>query len=141
MQRVNLTSAKDIAGEGGFNLLRTLKWVLISYVASAILLFVCAVLATSSVVPDSAARVMVILVTVLSIILAGFLTARSARRQGWISGMTAGLVYYLLLYLLGSLVLTNFAFGWASFGMLAASAVCGAFGGMLGVNILRKKRR
>lgn len=66
---------------------------------------------------------------------AGFSAAKKRGNQGFLSGVLAGLGYMALIWLIASLAGDGFSFGRHSLLMLLLSAVGGAVGGILGVNL------
>jgi|SRR5690554_4122286 len=70
---------------------------------------------------------------IILLLLIGFYVARNVERNGWLNGAMAGLLYMIILILLGSislpLSLSNIIF------MALLALILGGIGGILGINI------
>ncbi|MFC4809034.1 TIGR04086 family membrane protein [Paenibacillus sp. GCM10023250] len=66
----------------------------------------------------------------------GFVSGRRSRQRGWYYGGALGLVYGLLILLIGFLA-SNTGFGGKTLTMMLETLLCGSFGGMIGVNTKR----
>lgn len=128
---------------GGSRLFDPVYWlknVLVSYLATLALLFGCAAAASCLAIPALATEIMVTAATALCILWGGFRAARHLGRQGLLCGAVSGLVYMALLSLLGMLILGGAAFSPARLVSIVLGAVCGALGGVIGVNTKTKRR-
>lgn len=135
------SSPKDISGERGvFDVVYTCKGVLISYVISMILLLAVSAVAVYAAMNDGQIRIAVNVVTALSLIVCGFHAARKARRMGLVNGAVAGLIYAVLLYLIGCAVAQQVIFSFSTVTTLILGFVCGGLGGIMGINLRRRKR-
>jgi len=142
MARFDITSNRDIITESGaVEFKQILKGVALAFVISLVLLIICAVIMTYSPIPDGATRAVTITVSGISILFAAIVTARKSKRQGWLSGATCGLMYALLLYIFGSLIMLDFSFTLSTLLVGVIGFVVGAFGGIVGINTKKKKRR
>ena len=133
-------SPRDISGENGiFDVVYTLKGVLISYIISIVLLLLVSVIATYAAMPEAQIRIAVNIVTAVSLIICGFRAARRARRMGLVNGAAAGLIYTILLYVVGSLITRELSFTLSTVTTLILGFICGGLGGVMGLNMRRKK--
>lgn len=70
---------------------------------------------------------------IILLLLIGFYVARNVERNGWLNGAMAGLLYMIILILLGSislpLSLSNIIF------MALLALILGGIGGILGINL------
>jgi putative membrane protein (TIGR04086 family) len=128
---------KDSGAGGLLPIMRMAKSIALCYGVTALLLAVFAVIVTYTPFPERAIRTAVLLLTALSVAVAGLLTARGAARAGWLCGCVSGAVYVITLYLLGGCVFRDFSFGLNFLTMLLIGAFSGTFGGMVGVNTKR----
>ena len=138
------TATKDVAGDGGvIDFKRALKGVLKAYILSVILLAVSSVLLTYSLLPDFLADFTVKTVVAISVMFAALKSAKHFKMQGWLGGLSIGLLYTALLYIAGSLITTNFAVTNNTAITAAIALSFGALGGIWGANknIKHKKRR
>ena len=65
----------------------------------------------------------------------------SAEKGGLIAGAVSGLVYTFILWLIGGLASQTVSFGACAVTALVIGIVCGAAGGILGINTKGSRRR
>lgn len=82
-----------------------------------------------------------IAVSVVSIVIGAFITARGVGEKGWLWGAVCGLMYYFVVYICALSAMMEFNFSFKTLLMLLVGAVCGMIGGIFGVNAGAKKRR
>lgn len=132
---------KELSGGRLNDAAYAVKSVLFSLLGTVILLFVCAAAATYLTASESAVSLTVAAVTAVCIMWGGFRYARHLGRQGLISGALSGLLYVILLYIIGVLVFCKFSFGVSTVLTMIVGVGCGAIGGIIGVNTGTKRRR
>ena len=76
----------------------------------------------------------IITITGVSILIGSSLGTRKLHKNGMISGGIIGASYILLLYLISSIVNSNFSINWVSIIMIIVGLIGGIFGGVIGVN-------
>ena len=131
---------KGLSGEGFFDVRYTLKNVCVSFLATAILLFVSAVAVTYLSVSEAVIDAVVLVITALCVCWGGFCASRHLGRQGLLSGAVSGLMYVALLYLVGSLIFGELTFAPATALSMLIGVGCGAVGGIIGVNTKKRRR-
>ncbi len=124
-----------------FDVVFGLKNTLFCFLATGILLLAGAILATYLSMSDQMNALLVMVVTAICVFLGGFRAARHAGRQGLLQGAISGFLYMLILSLAGMLSLGEWAVSGGSMVSLLLGILCGAIGGMLGVNQKQKRRR
>ena len=136
-----MKSVTNIEAQGGMTsgFIGIVKNILLCFVFTAVFLFAFAVIITYTNFPDKFIPPLVITFTVISIALAGIMTAKKCFSKGWLSGGLTGLIYMLLLYCIGSLMFRSFNFDGRVITMLLIGVFSGMFGGIVGINT--KKRR
>ncbi|WP_274362645.1 TIGR04086 family membrane protein [Paenibacillus thermotolerans] len=72
----------------------------------------------------------------ISLLFGGLVTGKRAGKRGWYSGGMMGILYSIVIILIGFLSY-DAAFTLYTFILLALSFAAGAFGGMIGVNLRR----
>ena len=112
-----------------------MKNIGICYAITIITFAVFAFILTYLPVPEEVVPAVVLIITILSIIMSGIMTAKKAKSKGWIRGAVSGSIYILTLYLIGSLLFQSFCIGTGFITMLIIGMLSGAFGGIIGVNI------
>lgn len=116
--------------------LKILKGVGISFAFTLICLTVFSVLLTYTSLSESLIQPVVISVTGISILAGSFFATRKVGKNGIIKGIAVGFIYILLIYLTSSIVNGgNFALTIGSVIMILIGILCGAIGGIIGVNI------
>lgn len=99
----------------------------------AFALFACILAYTA--VPESAIPVIATAVEAISSLIAGFATAKRAGSRGFFAGLAAGIGYMIILWFIASLAGDGFYIGQHVLATLGFSALGGAIGGVLGVNV------
>ena len=112
--------------------------ILLCFVFTLFWLVIFAVIITYTNFPDRLISPVVVILTVISIMLAAFLTARRRSTGGWHTGALTGILYMMILYCIGSIIYNNVAFGANTFAMFLLGILSGMFGGILGVNLKKK---
>ena len=125
----------------GYKILGILKNVALSYIITVILLLVFAFLLTYTDISADIVSPTVFLITVLSIMLSGILNGRNTSEKGWLSGILSGLLYMIILYVLGIIIFSDISLNTNGILMLICGMLFGAIGGIIGINNKRKVRR
>ena len=116
--------------------IKILKGVGISFAFTLISLTIFSALLTYTSLSESLIQPVVISVTGISILVGSFFATRKVGKNGIIKGIGVGLIYILLIYLISSIVNGgNFALTMGSVIMILIGILCGAIGGIIGVNI------
>ncbi len=126
---------------GGFDIAFAAVNVALCYALTIALIFLASAVAVFCTLPEAAVSLIVSLITYVCIGICGFRAARHSGANGLLSGTVAGLIYVAVLYLVSSI-----AFGGLnltlSAGLTALVCIlCGAIGGIIGINTRHKKRR
>ena len=117
-------------------LLKIIKGVGISILFTLICLTIFSTLLTYTNLSESLIQPVVISVTGISILVGSFFATRKINKNGIIKGIAVGLIYILLIYVISSVVNGgNFALTIGSLVMIFISILCGAIGGIIGINI------
>lgn len=112
------------------------KGVGISIAFTLICLTIFSALLTYTNLSESLIQPVVISVTGISILVGSFFATRKVGKNGIIKGVLVGLIYILLIYVISSVVNGgNFALTIGSIIMILIGILCGAIGGIIGVNI------
>lgn len=118
-----------------------LKTVIFSYLVSAILLFLGSILATFQAFSDQAIAIIANSVTALGVFLCGFMSGRHFASRGLIFGAICGIIYALLLMIIGNLASGTMSFGTEALTALGIGILCGAVGGIVGINTRKQRRK
>lgn len=131
---------KEVSGGAG-NVLYALKAVAFSFAATPIVLFICAFAAVYTAASDSVISLMTAAASCVCIMWGGFVFSRGMGRRGLLSGALIGLIYVVILYLIGCIILGKMTFGIAPVLTAVICIGCGAIGGIIGVNAKSGRRR
>ena len=113
--------------------------VLMGYAITCIIFLGYSMLITYTSMTERNLPMVVAITTLLSVIVAGFDTAKAAENKGWLWGMAAGLVYILILTGLMMGVLQGFAADTRTVTSIVLAIAGGGMGGILGINMRRAK--
>ena len=116
--------------------IKILKGVGISFAFTLISLTIFSALLTYTSLSESLIQPVVISVTGISILVGSFFATKKVGKNGIIKGIAVGLIYIFLIYLISSVVNGgSFALTMSSVIMILIGILCGAIGGIIGVNI------
>ncbi len=110
----------------------------IGVVACTVILLIAAAIMTTGVLPTSAITPVALAAATIGSFFGGFAAARASRERGLLYGAGVGLLLFLLITIVGIAVLQELR-GTMTLLKAALTIGCGALGGVLGVNV--KKRR
>ena len=115
---------------------KIIKGVGISFAFTLICLTIFSALLTYTSLSENLIQPVVISVTGISILAGSFFATRKVGKNGILKGITVGLIYIVLIYFISSIVNNgNFSLNLGSIIMILAGIICGAIGGIIGVNI------
>ena len=111
-----------------------LRGIFISFLFTLCMLIIYSVLLVYTNLSEQTIRPVIITITGVSILIGSSLGTRKLHKNGMISGGIIGASYILLLYLISSIVSSNFSINWVSVIMIIVGLIGGVFGGIVGVN-------
>lgn len=117
---------------------RVITGVLKGYAFAVVMLLIIAAVITYTSVSETYLSGAISVVTVLSIIISAVSVSKKNRTMGWLHGMITGLVYSIVLYVFAAVFLSDVGVQKSFIVSIAVGAVCGALGGIAGVNMNRK---
>lgn len=137
MSKNNYKAVQTTKNEKEWRLFEILKGNVIAYMITAIIFIAAALLLTYTGLPETSISLIAILTTIISAFIAGYDAAKGAKARGWFWGMSSGMVYAILLILIGSLVGKSLALTLTSrtITLLIIAIGSGALGGMIGINV------
>ncbi|MBQ2696159.1 MAG: TIGR04086 family membrane protein [Clostridia bacterium] len=118
-----------------------LKAVLAALGFTLVVFFIAALLLTYTGLSEGSIPFITTVTMVLSVMLAGAVSARAGKSRGYLNGALTGILYVLVLYIVSLLVSGSFSCSSYILVLLAIGIFGGAFGGILGVNISAKRKR
>ena len=111
-----------------------IKGTAISFLTTIIALTIFAVLLTYTELSENTIRPVIITVTGISILIGSSIGTRKIRKNGLMTGGAIGVIYIVSIYLISSVMNSNFALSWISVIMIAVGVIGGVLGGIIGVN-------
>ncbi len=108
--------------------------VLIAYAITCIIFIGYAMLLTYSSFSGKNLQLVVTLTSLISVIVAGFDSAKGAASKGWLWGIIAGLIYAIILAAIGIFINGGFAIDSKTITLFILSVAGGGLGGVLGIN-------
>ncbi len=134
--------ARDSVASGGiFDIPFLLKNTAVCIALSVGLIFLASCAAVFFSLPDIAVAMVVGAISDICVGICGFKAARHFLKQGLLSGALTGIFYVLAVYLIGGIAFGNFGFSSSALLSAVIRVICGAIGGIVGVNSRRKKYR
>ena len=117
------------------NIIRIIKGSVFSILITLILLFIYAILLTSTNIPERTMSVVVITITGISILIGSSISSFKIKKRGIVNGGLVGFIYIITIYLISSIALMGFSMNITSIIMLIVAIVIGMIGGIIGVNL------
>ena len=109
--------------------------LLITFLVSAVLLCLSAVIFAYTNINDRYLQTFVFGVIVISVLIGSTILSKKIKEKGLLLGGTFGAIYVLLIFLITSIAYTGFAFTNTLLIYLGISVLSGIVGGIIGVNI------
>lgn len=117
------------------------KNIVICFLLTVAILFITACISVVFNSSDTVVALTVGVVTYFCVGICGFRYARRLGRNGLVSGALSGLIYVIVLYLIGCAVSASFIFNTSVVLTVTICIVCGAIGGIIGVNAGPKRKK
>lgn len=131
-------SEKNVVAKGAKKMnswLKTVKFILISYVLSVALIAVLSALTVYTDLPESASAPLVKIITFFGAFVSAFLNAGASGSRGWLFGALTGGLNIVILIILGTAFYGNNPFDASNAVSVLIGTAVGIFGGILGVNM------
>jgi len=115
-------------------ILKSLKFIILSYIISFALLLILALVLVYTDAPETISAPAVNIITLSGAFMSAFLTGRSLNSKGWIYGFAAGIINIVILFALGTVFTHTPFFSASKLMFMLYGGICGAVGGIIGVN-------
>lgn len=112
-----------------------IKGSIISIVFSIIALIIFSVILTNTQLSENTINPVIMAITAISILIGSIVSVSKIEKKGIINGAIVGLIYILAIYLLSSIVNSNFSFSISSIILIILAIIAGMIGGIIGVNL------
>lgn len=113
---------------------RIFKSTLFSYLFTIIAFAILSLILTFSNLSDSFIPTTVIIISIVSILLGSSFSTLNSHSHGWLIGLSVGLSYFLILYVISSLLISGFAINLSTIYLALAMSFTGIVGGIIGIN-------
>ena len=112
-----------------------LKGVVLSFSTTLILIVLMSIILTYSNLSEGVIPVVNSIIMILSIALGSIYMSLKVKKNGWLNGAVVGLLYIIILIIIGSIFIDTFKLD--SFILLRSviSIITGIVGGMIGINL------
>lgn len=118
-----------------WRIITLLKANIVAYMITAIFFIGSALLLTYTSLPESSIPAIAIVTTIISVLVAGYDTAKGAPSKGWLWGLAAGLVYAVILIIVSTTVGKELMMTRNTATLLIMAGAGGTLGGMIGINV------
>ncbi|TYQ13299.1 UNVERIFIED_CONTAM: putative membrane protein (TIGR04086 family) [Acetivibrio alkalicellulosi] len=132
-------TAKNIISEHA-NKWGVAKGIIVSYLITMPIFLIFAYVLTFTDFPQKYIPLFVIITTLISIALAGWVSTKNVRSRGWLNGGIVGFIYMLVLFILSSITFETFAINKHVVSMFVIGILTGSIGGILGINFKKDSR-
>lgn len=117
------------------NIIRIVKGSVTAIILTLILLLIFATLLTYTNLKENTINSSIIVITGISILVGSSISTLKIKKNGLINGFFVGLIYIITIYLISSIILTDFKVNFYSIIMILVSIIMGMIGGIIGVNL------
>ena len=126
---------EDVEKVKGKNVFYIIKGLIITLVATFILLLILSSLLVYTNLSENIINPTIIIITAVSILLGSSIANIKIKNKGIINGGIIGAIYMISIYLISSIMNQNFSLTLYSSIMIVTGVVFGMLGGIIGVNI------
>ena len=109
--------------------------VLVGYAITCIIFLAYSMLITYTPLTEENMPLVLAIAALISVIVAGFDSARGAENKGWFWGIMAGLIYALILVFIMTLIRKEFFFTFETGLVMLICLAGGGLGGVVGINL------
>ena len=110
------------------------KGIFIAFLVTIITLIIFSVILVNTDLSEETIKPVIITITGISILVGSSIGTRKIKKNGIFNGAIIGGIYILSIYIISSIMSSNFSLNLASLMMIIIGMVGGVFGGILGVN-------
>lgn len=121
--------------ENGSFLKSIFKGLIISAILTLVLLLGLSLVMTMFELSEKAYNISYLVITILSLVIGAVIAAKSNENKGWLTGGTVGLLFFVFIYMLGSIVTGSFSFELVQLYKIGQYFMVGTIAGILGVNL------
>lgn len=112
-----------------------IKGCVISLILSIVFMFLYAIILTNTDIQENTIKPVIITITGISLLIGTSICCLKTNKKGILNGVLVGGIYFIMLYILSSIILCGFSFNLESIIMILVGMFLGGIGGIIGVNI------
>lgn len=116
------------------NIKYIIKGVIISIIATLILLLIFSILLTYTNISEKLINPFIIVITEISILIGSSIGNTKMKKNGLLNGAIIGGIYLTLIYIISSIINHNFILTVQSVIIIISGIICGMLGGIIGIN-------
>ena len=116
------------------NIKYIIKGVIISIIATLILLLIFSILLTYTNISEKLINPFIIVITAISILIGSSIGNTKMKRNGLLNGAIIGGIYLILIYAISSIINHDFVLTVQSIIIIISGIICGMLGGIIGIN-------
>lgn len=116
------------------NIKYIIKGVIISIIATLILLLIFSILLTYTNISEKLINPFIIVITAISILIGSSIGNTKMKKNGLLNGAIIGGIYLTLIYIISSIINHNFILTVQSVIIIISGIICGMLGGIIGIN-------
>lgn len=117
------------------NMMKILKGSMCAFIISIIGFIIFAGILTCTNVKENIIPSVVIIISLISLLIGSYISARKIKKRGIINGAIVGIIYIISIYILSSISLVGFSLNVYSIIMIIGAVIAGMIGGVAGVNL------
>ena len=117
------------------NMMKILKGSMCAFIISIIGFIIFASILTCTDVKENTIPSVVIIISLISLLIGSYISARKIKKRGIINGAIVGIIYIISIYILSSISLVGFSLNIYSIIMIIGAVIAGMIGGVAGVNL------
>ena len=111
------------------------KGVIISILFTIIALSIFSILLVKTNISEETIDIVIPVITCVSILVGSSISMNRVKKNGLVNGAIIGAIYIFIIYLISSIVNSNFTINRASIIMMTLGIIGGVLGGIVGINI------
>lgn len=112
-----------------------IKGCVISLILSIVFMFLYAIILTNTDIQENTIKPAIITITGISLLIGTSICCLKTNKKGILNGVLVGGIYFIMLYILSSIILCGFSLNLKSIIMILVGMFLGGIGGIIGVNI------
>lgn len=133
--KLPIKTIRDASKDKNGSILVIGKGVLIAYGISIILIIIYGILLVATSLSEATLPTAIMIITMVSIALSAIYTAVKVTSRGWLNGAIVGLIYMVILFLIGLIFNTGIAIDSFIFFRLFMGFIVGGLAGVIGINL------